>query len=276
MLAGIAVMPKMLYYYGKIPENRVKTVAIVGARRNTSYGHEVAYNAAYALAKRGVLVISGLALGIDSIAHRGALDGGGTTIGVLGTPIEQIYPRRHVALAREMIEKGGAVMSEYKLGDEMDWRASFLHRNRLISGLADAVIVVEAAEKSGSLNTAAHALEQGREVFAVPGDINRATSKGCNRLISQGAQVYTGVDDVFAAIGLLDVSSGRSRKRRVISGDNELETAILRELAAGARDGDAIIASLAISAAEFNRTVTLLEIKGRIRALGANNWALIG
>ncbi|MBR3323308.1 DNA-processing protein DprA, partial [Candidatus Saccharibacteria bacterium] len=249
VLGSIAVMPKMLYYYGKMPKKRVTTVAIVGARRNTDYGHEVAYNIAYALAKRGVLIISGLALGIDSVAHRGALDAGGVTIGVLGTPIEKIYPLRHRALAEEMVEKGGAVTSEYRLGDNMDWKASFLHRNRLISGLADVIIVVEAAEKSGSLNTAMHALEQGKELFAVPGDINRVTSQGCNRLIMQGAQPLTRVEDVFAVLFPEDVPSGSRKRKRLISGDNELETAILRCIDGGMRGGEEILNSLAISVA---------------------------
>ena len=276
VLADIALMPKMLYYYGKMPEKRVPTVAIVGARRNTDYGYEVAYNTAYALAKRGVLIISGLALGIDSIAHRGALDAGGVTIGVLGTPIERVYPLRHRALAEEMVERGGAVMSEYKLGDNMDWKASFLYRNRLISGLADVVIVVEAAERSGSLNTAAHALEQGRELFAVPGDISRATSQGCNRLIMQGAQPFTRVEDVLAVLFPEEACSGSHKRKRAVSGDSEVETAILRLIDSGVRDGEEVINSLSIDAAEFNRTITLLEIKGRVRGLGANKWAVVG
>lgn len=174
-----------------------------------------------------------------------------------------------------MIEKGGAVISEYKLGDKMDWKASFLYRNRIISGLADVVIVVEAAEKSGSLNTAAHALDQGREVFAVPGDINRVTSQGCNKLIRQGAQPYTGVRDVLGALGLEGKSSGGRKHKRLISGDSELETAILKEIAAGARNGERIIEKTGVSASEFNQVITLLEIKGRVQAMGANNWAFL-
>ena len=275
-LASIAVMPKMLYYYGKIPENRVKTVAIVGARKNTEYGYEVAYNAAYELAKRGVVIVSGLAIGIDSIAHRGALDAGGVTIGVLGTPIETIYPRRHAALAQEMVERGGAVLSEYHQGDELDYKLSFLKRNRIISGLSDAVIVVEAAERSGSLNTATHALEQGRELFAVPGDINRLTSQGCNKLISQGAQPYTGVRDVFSVLFPEEAYDGSRGGKRLIRGDTGVETAILQAIAGGMRDGDELVASLPLDVAEFNRTITLLEIKGRVKALGANRWAFLG
>ncbi len=185
VLGTIAVMPKMLYYYGKIPENIVKTVAIVGSRHNTRYGKEVAYKMAYELAKRGVIIISGLAYGIDSVAHQAALDAGGTTIAVLGTPIDQIYPKNHVGLAKDIINNGGAVLSEYAPGEKVYMKASFLERNRIISGLADIVVIVEAAEKSGTLNTAAHALNQGKEVYAVPGNITSPYSVGCNKLIAQ-------------------------------------------------------------------------------------------
>ncbi|MBQ9020131.1 DNA-processing protein DprA [Candidatus Saccharibacteria bacterium] len=275
VLASIAVMPKMLYYYGKMPEKHVKTVAIVGARKNTDYGYDVAYEAAYELAKRGVVIVSGLALGIDSVAHRAALDAGGVTVAVLGTPIEKIYPARHIGLAREIVEKGGMVMSEYREVDKINYRVSFLQRNRIISGLSDVVIVAEAAERSGSLNTATHALEQGREVFAVPGDIRRETSKGCNRLIMQGAQPYTGVGDVLSVLFPEELSVSGKRGKRAIVGDNEAETTILRAIYSGMREGEAIVDALKMGVAEFNRTITLLEIKGRVRGLGGNRWGFV-
>ena len=180
VLSSIAVVPKMLYFYGKLPEKRVKSVAIVGTRKPTEYGARIAKKLAYDVAKRGAVVVSGLAYGIDSIAHRGALEAGGTTIAVLGTPIDYIYPRAHVGLAEEIVQTGGAVMSELAPGAEYHTKTCFLERNRIIAGLADVVVVVEAAERSGSLNTAAHALEQGKDIFAVPGDITRPLSKGCN------------------------------------------------------------------------------------------------
>ena len=143
----------------------------MGTRKSTKYGSEIAYRLAYEVAKRGAIVVSGLAYGIDSVAHRGALDAGGITVAVLGTPIDKIYPRAHLGLAEKIIETGGVVMSELAPGAKFYPKVSFLERNRLISGLADVVVIPEAAERSGSLNTAAHALEQGREVFAAPGDI---------------------------------------------------------------------------------------------------------
>ena len=273
VLETIALKPKMLYYYGNLPENRVKTVAIVGARRNTRYGEEVAYKLAFELARQGVIVISGLAFGIDSVAHRGALDGGGVTIGVLGTEIERIYPREHEKLALRMIEQGGAVMSEYREGDKIyPNKGSFLMRNRIISGLADVVVVVEAAEKSGSLNTAMHALEQNKELLAVPGDINRPLSAGCNALIKQGANPYTSPEDVLNI--LFPAPKKRKNQQQMIFGDTEEETEILKLVSEGVRDGEEIMARIKMDVGAFNRTITMLEIKGRVRSLGANNWTL--
>ena len=305
VLDTIALKPKTLYFYGKMPENmskttdqkttikhkkqqkssdknrtglkttRPKTVAIVGSRHNTRYGEEVAYKMAYELAKKGVVIVSGLAYGIDSVAHRGCLDAGGTTIAVLGTPIDHIYPTAHKPLAKEIIEKGGAVMSEYAPGVEVFPKTSFLERNRLISGLSDIIVVVEATAKSGSLNTAAHALDQGKEVFAVPGNITNPYSQGCNKLIQQGANPYTGPDDLLRL--LFPEAYVKKRKKpgqTLLFGDTEEETAILRALAEGLRNGEDIIKVLNISVSEFNQIMTLLEIRGVVRSLGANNWSL--
>ena len=321
VLSTIALTPKTLYFYGKMPENmsktpknktkkdhkisqksstknrtgRPKVVAIVGARRNTRYGEEVAYKMAYELAKKGVIIVSGMAFGIDSIAHQGCLDAGGTTVAVLGTPIDQIYPTQHKPLAKEIVEKGGAVISEYapknvskkaplapgeyldKITGERtyDPKSSFLHRNRLISGLADIVVVVEAAEKSGSLNTAAHALEQGKEVFAVPGNITNPYSQGCNKLIRQGANPYTGPGDLLRLLfPEAYVQKRKKSAQMLLFGDTDAETAILRALASGVQNGEDIMRVANLSVPEFNETTTLLEIKGQIRSLGANNWSL--
>lgn len=283
VLGSIVPMPKMLYFHGKLPEKRLKmgtkktferpkVLAVVGTRKPTAYGREIAYRLAYEAAKRGVVVISGLAFGIDSIAARGALDAGGVTVAVLGTPIDQIYPRSHEGLAREIVEKGGCVMSELAPGAEFFPKTSFLQRNRLISGLADVVMIPEAAERSGSLNTAAHALNQGREVFAAPGRIDQPMSKGCNRLIRQGAMPYLEPADI------LDLLCPQPRKwapaQAALWGDDTLETQILRLLGAGWRDGEDLAAQAGVGAAELNQALTMLELKGRIRALGANQWVL--
>ncbi len=277
-LDSIALKPKMLYYYGNLPETEAKVVAIVGARRNTKYGEEVAYRLAYDLAKKGVIIVSGLAYGIDSIAHRGAVDAGGITIGFLGTEIEKIYPKQHIELAKKMIELGGAVISEYKYGDEMHHRTSFLARNRLISGVADAVVVVEAAAKSGSLNTASHAMTQGRELFAVPGDITRKMSEGCNNLIRLGATPYTKPEDLFEV--LFPIETEKKAKKRMaeaqlsVFGDTEEERLVTKKILEGVRDGDEIMELLGMSPAEFNQTITMLEIKDIVKPLGMNCWTL--
>ena len=283
VLDTIALKPITLYFHGKIPENvskngkfeRPKTVAIVGARHNTRYGEEVAYQMAYRLAQRGVIIISGLAYGIDSIAHKGALDAGGRTIAVLGTPIDQIYPRAHEKLAQEIIQQDGAIISEMAPGAQFFPKTSFLERNRIIAGLSDIVVVVEAAARSGSLNTAAHALEQGKEVFAVPGNITNHYSEGCNKLIRQGANPYTGFNDLARILFPEDfVRKTRNASKRVLTADTEEEMMILRALADGLRSGEEIIESTRLLAATFNQAITMLEIKGQVRALGANNWCL--
>ena len=273
-LEDIAVMPKMLYYYGEWPRKRVKTVAIVGARRCTKYGEEVAYKLGKELGRKGVIVISGLAYGIDSVAARGALDGGGETIAILGTEIERIYPTTHVKLAEKIVERGGVVASEYKLGDKVYPKTSFLERNRIISGLADAVVVVEAAERSGSLNTAAHAVAQGKDLFAVPGDLGRPLSEGCNQLIQKGANVYLGVEDFLNYILPKKRSKRASTEQISLFADTEEEKAVLEMMTRGVKDGDVMMEKLNLPVQVFNQTVTMLEIKGAIKPLGANVWML--
>ncbi len=283
VLERIAVKPKMLYSYGKMPENMVidgltvrpKCVAIVGARHNTRYGEEITYKMAYELAKRGVVIVSGLAFGIDSIAHRAALDAGGRTVAVLGTPIDQIYPKAHEGLAKEIIEKEGAILSEYAPGEHILPRVSFLARNRLIAGLSDVVVVVEAAERSGSLNTAMHALDQGKDLFAVPGNITNPMSQGCNKLIRQGAIPYTEVSDILYTLFPASKSRKKPSGQLLICGDSEQETAIMRLIADGVADGDEMIERLKMPISTFNQTITMLEIKGVVRSLGANRWTLI-
>ena len=303
VLDTIALKPKTLYFYGKMPENvvkngkteRPKTVAIVGSRHNTRYGEEIAYKLAYELGKRGVIVVSGLAYGIDSIGHRGCLDAGGTTVAVLGTRINDIYPKTHVPLAREIIEKNGTIISEYPSLDDkdaplapvefvdeiagrrrIDQKASFLYRNRLISGLSDVVVVVEAAERSGTLNTAAHALTQGKTVFAVPGNITNIYSKGCNNLIKQGALPYTEPDDVLRELFPDEYTKKHKKPLKIdqIKGDSLEETAVLRAIAAGVTNSTEIAEKMSLTPEVFNQTITILEIKSKVRALGMNNWIL--
>ena len=280
VLDAIAVKPKMLYFRGKMPENmmdddltkRPKSVAIVGTRHCTKYGEEIAYKMAFELAKRGVVVISGLAYGIDSIAHQAALDAGGVTVAVLGTPIDRIYPRAHEGLAREIVEKGGMILSEYAAGEKVYPKTSFLARNRLIAGLADAVVIVEAAERSGSLNTAMHALDQGKELFVVPGDITYPMSAGCNKLLKQGANPYTDIDDLLDFFFPKRQKAGL--KQMVIFGDTPEELSLMKLMHDGIKNGEEMIKKTEMPVAIFNQTITMLEIKGLVRSLGANQWML--
>jgi DNA processing protein len=266
---SIAKVPKTFYYFGDLPVDRMPTVAIVGTRKPTNYGKEVAYTFAYELAKRGVVVISGLALGIDAIAHRGALEAGGTTIAVLANGLPRIYPSSHRELGQQIIQHGGAIITEYE--PETSPRPYyFLERNRLISGLADAVLVVEAAARSGTLNTVSHALEQGKEVFAVPGNITSPLSVGCNALLKQGAHPAIKPEDI------LDVIAPHLLQPQAILplGNTPLETKILTLMQAGVRDGDQLQQQSGTEAAEFSQAITMMELAGSIRALGANQWSL--
>lgn len=266
ILAAIPSPPKVLFYRGKLPESRRPTVAIVGTRRPTRYGQEIAHNIAFELAKRGVVVVSGLALGVDAIVHKAALEARGTTIAILANSVDVIYPRTNAQLG-EHIMQSGAVMSEY--APPMGVRQfQLLARNRLVSGIADALVVIEAAERSGTLSTVNHALEQGKEVFAVPGNITSPLSAGCNRLIQNGATPLLGYEDVLRVIApeLLEPQT------TLALGDTPEETTILRLISEGVRDGDDLQTQSLLNAAVFNQTLTMLELKGIIRSLGANQW----
>ena len=265
----IAKVPKIVYFIGELPSERRPTVAIVGTRKPTAYGKEVTYQLAYDLAKKGIVIVSGLALGVDGIAHRAALDAGGTTIAVLACGLDHLYPATHRELAHEIVSNGGAIVSEY----EPDVQArdfQFLARNRIVSGLSDAVIVTEAAARSGTLATVHYALEQGREVFAVPGNITSPLSAGCNALIKQGAQPIMSASDVIEIIAPELLTNQRS----LALGDSPLETKIIQLIQSGVRDGDQLHQQSEASASEFAQALSMMEITGIVRALGGNQWTL--
>jgi DNA processing protein len=269
IISSIAKVPEKLHIIGTLPEQRVTSVAIVGTRKPTPYGKEVTHQLAYDLAKRGIVIVSGLALGVDSIAHRAALEAGGVTIAVLPSSVEVIYPRNHHQLAQQIIESGGAIISEYEPGSNI-YASNFLARNRIVSGLSDAIIVTEAAVRSGTLSTVTHALEQGREVFVVPGNITSPLSVGCNNLIKQGAHPITCIEDV------LEIIAPHLLKPQAILalGNNPAESKIISLLQSGTRDGDQLQISSKLSASEFAQTLTMMELDGQIRALGGNQWTL--
>ena len=268
--------PERLYYVGTLPETPIPVVAIVGTRKPTKYGTEVTQRVAYDLAKKGVVIVSGLALGVDALAHRAALEAGGVTVGVVINELPDISPRTNVPLAKQMIAQGGAVVSEWGVGDGAFFtKASFLRRNRLVSGLSDAIIITEAAAQSGTLNTAAHALAQGREVFVVPGNITSPLSEGCNNLLKQGATPITEARDVLEVIAPhLLPSHKNGAQTNLLFGDTPAETTILQLIATGVRDGEQLQQQSQLSAADFSATLTMLEINGLVKALGANQWTI--
>ena len=265
----IAKKPKMLYIKGTLPNERLPTVAIVGTRKPTAYGKEVTYQLAYELAQHGIVIVSGLALGIDGIAHRACLDAGGTTIAVLGNGLDTIYPAAHRGLAAEIIEKGGAIISEYS-PEVLPRDFQFLARNRIVSGLSDAVIVTEASTRSGTMATVARALEQGREVFVVPGNITSPMSAGCNELLKQGAHPVTRGEDILEIIAP-HLLRGQSA---LPLGNTPLESTIISLIQSGIRDGDELLNASHSDTSEFSQTLTIMEINGTIRALGGNQWTL--
>ncbi len=261
--------PKKLYILGKLPEKNIPTIAIIGSRKPSQYGREVTERLAGELSRAGVVVVSGLALGIDSIAHRAALEAHGTTLAVLAHGLDTVYPSSHKALAKQIIESGGALISEYEPGiSPMAYR--FLERNRIVSGIADGVLIVEAATKSGTLSTATHALNQNKEVFAVPGNITSPQSAGCNALIRQGAIPVTKVEDILEVIA----PTIKAEQTQFVLGDNPDEVTILQLLQKGLRDGDELIEASGIEPVLFNQTLTMLEIKGVIKSLGSNQWTI--
>lgn len=267
ILTTIDTPPRELYICGVLPE-KSRTVAIVGSRRPTPYGIEVTRKLAYDLAKAGITVISGLAYGIDAVAHQAALDAGGTTIAVLANGLHRVYPARHTGLAEKIIQSGGAIISEMPPGQEARGY-HFLARNRIISGLADAVIVTEATEKSGSLSTTSHAIMQHKELFAVPGPITSLLSIGANKLLKQGAHPVTSAQDVLERIApLLAVA------RPEPLGDTPEEEAIIALLKKGVRDGDELQRQSLLSPQVYLQTLTMLELKEVVRPLGGDRWGL--
>ena len=272
-LASIANPPKSLCFMGKLPDSGAPVVAIVGSRKPSAYGREVTEQLAGNLAKAGCIIVSGLALGIDGIAQRAALEAGGTVIGVIPNELPDISPQTNYKLAMNIIKNGGAILSEWQKGDgKIVNRWSFLERNRLVSGLADAVIITEAAERSGTLNTAAHALSQGRDVFAVPGNITSPLSAGCNALLKQGAYPATEAKDILQIIAPEQLK--KSSQNQLPLGSSPEETIIINLIASGVRSGDQLQQQSGLSASNFSMALTMLEINGVIKPLGANNWML--
>ncbi|MCC7118854.1 MAG: DNA-protecting protein DprA [Anaerolineales bacterium] len=260
--------PPVLYIRGEYLPDDLFAVAIVGTRKVTAYGRQITEEIAAFLAANGMTVISGLARGVDALAHQTALKAGGRTIGILGSGVDRIYPPEHRGLAEQMLERG-AIISDYAVGTPPD-ASNFPPRNRIISGLSLAVVVIEAAETSGALITAEFAAEQGREVFAVPGSILAPQSKGTNKLIQNGALPLLTPEDLMQALDLTRIGAQKSA-RKVLPAD-ETEAKVLSVLSGEPLHVDDIRHQSGLPIEKISATLALMELKGMVRQVGGMNY----
>jgi len=268
-LAELPVAPPVLYVRGALSTQDEWAIAIVGTRRPTAYGREAAAHFASALAGAGLTIVSGLARGIDAEAHRAALEAGGRSIAVMGCGVDTIYPPEHARLAQQMMESGALVSSAP--GTPPDG-ANFPPRNRIIAGLSLATIVVEAGEESGALLTARYAADQGRDVFAVPGNVFSPTSRGTNRLIQDGAQPGIEPDDVLTALDL--VRAAEHRQARMLLPDWPTEARRLEILGRGPMHVDAIRLRAQLPVEEVSSALAMMELKRRVRHVGGMQYVI--
>lgn len=257
LLRYISDPPEILYAIGDIRLLQKKCVAVVGARKASSYGKWVSYNIGRRLAEYGIVTVSGMAFGCDSEAHRGALEGGGATIAVMGCGADICYPSSNAAL-RKKILISGLILSEYPPGTKPR-PYTFPRRNRIISGISEAVTVAEAGLSSGSLITAACAAEQGRTLFAVPGNISAANSIGCNKLIQDGAVPVAFIDDIITGVGMRLSSERKDESLRLGKDEREIYDLLKNN---GEITSDFIAQTLNKSVSNVNAIVSVMEIKG--------------
>ncbi|HEU4516724.1 MAG TPA: DNA-processing protein DprA [Steroidobacteraceae bacterium] len=277
-LAAVPGMPAALFVRGDPAVLSRPQVAIVGSRAASAAGREAAFDFAARLAAQGFAITSGLAAGIDAAAHRGALAAGGATIAVCGTGLDRVYPPGHERLADE-IAATGALVSEFPAGTP-PVPHNFPRRNRLMSGLARGVLVVEAASRSGSLITARLAGEQGREVMALPGSIHNPLARGCHRLIKDGAALVENVDDVLAALGISRLESAEENASaardcaEIVQGalDSDAEM-LLNALGFGPTDLDRLVERTGMSARSVLSKLQLLELEGRVETLAGGRYS---
>lgn len=264
--------PKTLFYKGVDPNDILQgpCVAIVGSRKMTPYGNAVTTKLATDLTRAGVTVISGLALGVDAAAQRAVVAAGGQTLAVLAGGLDTIHPSSHAGLAQQIIDRGGVLVSEYAAGVPAH-KSQFIARNRLIAALADAVIITEAALKSGSLHTADFALDLGKPVCAVPGPITSSTSQGSNKLLKTGAHVITCAQDVLDILGI----DTKQANQQSFFGVNAQQMRVLALMQSGINTSQDLFAQANLNESDFAQALTMLEIGGHIRAVGSNNWQLL-
>jgi DNA processing protein len=260
--------PPLLYIRGMLTPEDEWTIAIVGTRHASAYGRQVAEEITSDLARNKITIVSGLARGIDAIAHRAALEVGGRTIAVCGCGVDMVYPSDHVTLARQIMEHG-ALVSEFPLGTRPK-AEHFPQRNRIMSGMSLGVLVVEAKERSGALLTANWALEQNREVFAVPGSIFSPVSRGTNRLIQEGAKLVRHCADILEEFNL--TMSAQQTKMEEIIPTSDIESQLLNYLSKEASHVDEICHRSGLPIATVSSTLAMLELKGLAKQVGSMNY----
>jgi len=263
--------PPLLFVRGELKEVDQFAVAIVGTRRMTSYGRQVTRDLVAGLVRNHVTVVSGLARGIDAVAHKTAVELGGRTLAVLGSGLDCIYPAENRQLAHDIVKGQGALISEYGLGVQPDAK-NFPPRNRIISGLSFGVVVVEAGERSGALITTKFALEQDREVFAVPGNITSPASRGPNGLIQQGAKLVTKVEDILEELNLSRIVEKTAVQLALP--ETAEEVAIYTTLTTQPVHIDELCRSTGLSTGLVSSTLTLMELKGLVQQVGGMNYVL--
>jgi DNA processing protein len=278
-LRGSPGAPLVLYVKGSVDALSLPSVAMIGTRRATDYGLGIANRFSYDLCKASWCVVSGLALGIDAESHRGALEAGGATVGVIGSGLDMFYPEENRPLAREIVEKGGAVVSQFPFGRPAD-RTAFPIRNHVVATLAKGTVAVEAPARSGTLITANIAAELGRTVMAVPGRIGDRMSAGCLQLIRDGAIAVRDVDDIIEALGPLSAAKGRRRPETEKAAEEEKpaysveEAMIMLHVDEDGVSIDDLVRETRLSVVKVNSTVMTLRVKGFVRFLPGNRVAL--
>jgi len=264
ILGEIADPPPLIFVLGELSALSNRQIAVVGSRNPSPIGEKIAKDFSRALTEAGFAVTSGLALGIDAAAHLGALENGGITVAVAGTGLDQVYPRRHQNLAVAIARQGGALVSEFPTQSPPQ-AGNFPRRNRIISGLSLGVLVVEAALRSGSLITARMALEQGREVFAVPGSINNPLARGCNALIKQGAKLVETVDDILEEFAFSSLPAKTKVERQPASDELDSEChLLLKYIAYAPTSVDTLVAATGNTPEAIASCLLLLELQGYI------------
>jgi DNA processing protein len=262
--------PPVLYLRGTLLPQDEWCLAVVGTRRSTVYGRQAAEEITADLARNKITIVSGLAKGIDSVAHQSALGAGGRTVAVFGCGLDIVYPAENAALARKIIERG-ALLSEFPLGTRPK-PENFPRRNRILSGLSLGVLVVEASETSGAMITAHLALEQNREVFAVPGSILSPSSRGVNRLIQEGAKLVRGYTDILEELNLTAVA--QQMELTELLPVTETETLLLKQLSAEPTHIDEVCRSSRLPVATVSGTLAMMELKGMVKQTGTMNYIL--